>query len=214
MKESKLIKLAASGGVIAAIASSVCCIGPLILGVIGVGGASSLLFLDDYRGIIMSVVGVLIITGWIMNYRLEKKECSDGSICANPKQRKARRISLGIGSVIAVLFMLSPILLTTISNAQNTTVSATGKVRTLYIEGMTCGGCELGVKEALKRAGLKKDQILSVDHSSPNPKKNIGSAVIKVSEEKTCKVIKEIKASPGYLAYWSFDNKTPCRSIK
>ena len=214
MKENKLINLVTGGGIVAAIASSICCVGPLILGLVGVGGASSLLFLEQYRGLIMGLVTMLISIGWIMNYRLEKKECSEGAICADPKKRKMRRISLGIGTIIAIVFMASPILLTSISQAQNNTKTSIGKIKTLYIEGMTCGGCELGVRKALKRAGLKGDQILSVDHSSPNPKKNIGSAVIKVPEKLSCKIITEIKASPGYIAYWSFDNKNPCGGSK
>jgi mercuric ion transport protein len=86
MKESKLIKWVTSGGIIAAVTSSICCIGPLILGVLGVSGASSLLFLEDYRNIILAVVTILIIIGWIINYRLEQKECVDGTMCADPKK--------------------------------------------------------------------------------------------------------------------------------
>ena len=210
MKESKLIKWITSGGILAAIASSVCCIGPLILGVLGVGGASSLLFLEDYRNIILVVVVILITIGWIMNYRLEQKECVEGTMCADPKKMRFRRVSLAIGTFIAILFMISPMLLSSVCQAQNEPIDSLGKVRTLYIKGMTCGGCELGVREALKRAGLKDTEILNIDHSSPKPKESIGSAVIKVSDEAGCKVIKEIKESPGYVAFWSFDNKNPC----
>lgn len=214
MKESKLIKWVTSGGIIAAIASSICCIGPLILGVIGVGGASSLLFLEDYRNIILAVVTILITIGWIMNFRLEQKECVDGTMCADPKKKRFRRVSLGIGTFIAVLFMVSPMLLSSVSQAQNQSTGTHGKVKTLYIKGMTCGGCELGVREALKRAGLKDEEILNVDHSSLKPKESIGSAVIKISDEVGCKVIKEIKESPGYVAFWSFDNRYPCGGSK
>ncbi|MFT6068078.1 MAG: mercuric ion transport protein [Bacteriovoracaceae bacterium] len=214
MKENKLIKWVTSGGIIAAVASSICCVGPLILGAIGVGGASSLLFLEDYRNIILVAVTMLITMGWIMNYRLEQEECKEGSMCADPKKKRLRRLGLSIGTFIALLFMASPLLLSSISQAQNKPVGPLGKVRTLYIEGMTCGGCELGVRKALKRAGLTDSEILNVDHSSPKPKENIGSAVIKVSEEVSCKVIKEIKQSPGYIAFWSFDNKNPCGGSK
>lgn len=214
MQESKIIKWLTRVGVVGAVASSICCIGPLVLGAIGVSGASSLLFLEDYRGIILVIVIVLVTMGWIMNYRLEQKECREGSVCADPKQRKVRRVSLSIATMFTVLIMSSPILLSSLSQAENSSISTEGKVMTLYIEGMTCGGCELGVRKALKRAGLKDSQILSVDHSKPNPKKNIGQAIIKVSEGFTCKVIKEIKESPGYLAYWSFENKKPCGDEK
>ncbi len=213
MKESKLIKCLTSGGIIAATASSICCIGPLILGFLGLGGASSLLFLEDYRSIILVVVVILITIGWIMNYRLEQKECKDGTMCADHKKKRFRRTSLGIGTFIAILFMISPMLLSSVAQAQNQPSDSIGKVKTLYIKGMTCGGCELGVREALKRAGLKDADILSIDHSNPKPKETIGSAVIKVSDEAGCKVIKEIKKSPGYVAFWTFENKKPCEGL-
>jgi len=209
-KEIKLIKWINGGGIVAAIVSSLCCIGPFIFGTIGIGGATSLLFLDQYRGIIIGIVITLIGLGWFMNYRLEKNECKEGTICADPKKRKMRRMGLSISSFIALLFVISPFVLDSVSQAQNKTLAGAGKVKTLYVEGMTCGGCEIGVREALKRAGLSDQQILSVDHTNPNPKKNIGSAVIKISDELGCKIIKEIKSSPGYIAYWSFENKDPC----
>lgn len=212
MKDKSLINIITGGGIVAAVTSSICCIGPLVLGAIGIGGASSLLFLEQYRSIIITVVIVLIGMGWIMNYRLEKNECKEGTVCDDPKGRKQRRFALSIGTLIAALFIASPLLLTSISKAENVKAQGGGKIKTLYIEGMTCGGCELGVRKALLRSGLSESQILSVDHSSPNPKKNIGSAVIKISDDANCKVINEIKSSPGYVAYWSFENKAPCGS--
>lgn len=214
MRENKIIKWVTSGGIIAAVGSSICCVGPLVLGVLGVGGASSLLFLEDYRNIILIVVIILITIGWIMNYRLEQKECVDGTVCAAPKKKRFRRISLSIGTFIAVFFMASPILLSSISEAKNQSSDSQAKVKTLYIKGMTCGGCELGVREALKKAGIKDEEILNVDHSSPKPQESIGSAVIKISDVLGCKVIKEIKESPGYEAFWSFDNRNPCGGSK
>ena len=214
MQETKVIKWLTRGGMIGAVASSICCIGPLILGAIGLGGASSLLFLEEYREIILVIVTLLVSLGWTMNYRLEKKECSEGSICADPKQRKVRRVSLSVATVFTILLMSSPIILSSVSQAENKKITAEGKVMTLYIEGMTCGGCELGVREALKRAGLKDSAILSVDLAERSPKKSIGQAIIKISNDFTCKVVKEIKESPGYLAYWSFENKKPCGEEK
>ena len=208
---SKLLKWFAGGGIFAALVSSLCCIGPLILGAIGIGGASSLLFLEEFRGYIIGLVVLLLGIGWFMNFKLEKKECAEDSNCADPKKRKLRRTGLGISSILALFFILSPFFLRSIPNAQNTgAVPTDGRVKTLYIKGMTCGGCEAGVRSALDRAGLRKEQILSVDHTSPNPEKSIGSAVIKIPESLECNVIAEIKKSPGYIAFWSFNDKDPC----
>jgi mercuric ion transport protein len=206
--KNKISKLMASGGVITAFVSSLCCIGPLALGVLGIGGASSLMFLEDYRSPMVIGVALFLTIGWIMNYRLEKSECCDESICVDPKLKRKRRISLSALTIVSMLFIFSPEILSTVSQAKSTKTAT--KVRTLYIEGMTCAGCELGVRKALERSGIKSVNILTVDHSTPNPEKNIGSAIINVSESLNCKIIKEIKKSPGYIAYWSLENKKPC----
>jgi len=208
--ESKLMKWITRGGILAALVSTLCCIGPLVLGLVGIGGASSLLFLEEYRAILIWFVVLLIGVGWFMNFLLEQKECAKDSICADPKKRKNRRIGLGISTLISAILIMSPILLDSVSQAQNISGTNSGKTKTLYVEGMTCGGCEIGVREALRRAGLSDKEILSVDHSNPFPDKKIGSAIIKINKEAECKIIKEIKTSPGYIAYWSFEDKDPC----
>ena len=146
---------------------------------------------------------------------MEKKECAPDSLCANPDSTKKRRKLLSAVSAFALIFVFSPAILDAISDTKNAASTGTGTVTTLYVEGMTCGGCELGVRKALERAGLKENEILSVDHSKPDASKQIGSAILKLPEGANkvlfCKLIREIKNSPGYTAYWKFDDKDPCK---
>ncbi|RMG39248.1 MAG: heavy-metal-associated domain-containing protein [Candidatus Dadabacteria bacterium] len=88
--------------------------------------------------------------------------------------------------------------------------------RYYYVKGMTCAGCVFGVKAALKRAGIGSNQIGEVTYKSPDPEHQIGHAVVRFSKEEykglqtDCKIIREIKKSPGYLAYTDPANPNPC----
>lgn len=88
--------------------------------------------------------------------------------------------------------------------------------RDYLVKGMTCDGCIFGVKKALGRAGLSKDQIIDVDYKKPDPEHKIGHAKVKFpkdqykGQETDCKIVKEIKGNPGYIAYWDPTNTDPC----
>ncbi len=100
--------------------------------------------------------------------------------------------------------------------AAEKTVQAETVERTLFIKGMTCSGCVFGVKSALERAGISKDQIIEVDYKKPDRENKIGHAKLKLSAsqyktgETDCRIIKEIKKNPGYVAYWDASNTDPC----
>lgn len=88
--------------------------------------------------------------------------------------------------------------------------------RDYLIQGMTCSGCEFGVKKALGRAGVEKNQIAIVDYKNPEPEKKIGHAKIKFMNgqhkglETDCRIVKEIRENPGYITYWDASNTDPC----
>ena len=88
--------------------------------------------------------------------------------------------------------------------------------RNYLVQGMSCGGCVFGVKKALDRAGIEKNQIVEVDYRTPDPEKKIGHAKVKFLSGQykgavtDCKIVKEIRENPGYVAYWDAANTDPC----
>lgn len=106
--------------------------------------------------------------------------------------------------------------LSNIAVATETKAEAPVSERDYLIQGMTCSGCEFGVKKALERAGVEKDQIVVVDYKNPEPEKKIGHAKIKFVKgqhkglETDCRIAKEILENPGYIAYWEASNTDPC----
>lgn len=92
------------GGLMAGLAASVCCIGPLILTLIGVSGAAVLAKLDFIRWpMIAVVVALFALAGWSL-YR-KRNACEPGSLCADPK--KWRRFAvlywLGLGAAVSAI---------------------------------------------------------------------------------------------------------------
>lgn len=81
------------GAVLAAIGASLCCVAPLVLLSIGVGGAwvSTLTALEAYRPIFLfATVALLGFAGWRLYRRGE--DCAPGEACANPAVRRRQRL--------------------------------------------------------------------------------------------------------------------------
>ena len=99
--------LMVGGGVIAAITASLCCVGPLILTLLGVSGAAALSKMEFLR-IPMTLV-VLLLFGIAGHSLFKKKDvCKPGSICADPKKYKRMVIMYWVGFVVAILGITSP----------------------------------------------------------------------------------------------------------
>lgn len=95
------------GGILASIVASLCCVGPLILTILGVSGAAVLSKLETLRvPMILLVLVFFGVAGFVL-YR-KRNSCEAGSICADPKKFKKMVIFYWIGLVIALLGITSP----------------------------------------------------------------------------------------------------------
>ena len=95
------------GGILAALTASLCCIGPLILTVLGVSGAAALSKLEVLR---LPMIGLVILLFGIAGYSLFRKRetCEPGSICADPVKYKRMVIAYWVGLALAILGIASP----------------------------------------------------------------------------------------------------------
>jgi mercuric ion transport protein len=93
------------GGILAGIAASACCIGPLALVLAGVSGAwiGNLTALRPYSPVFAGVAIVLLgLAGWRLF--VPAKACAPGTACADPKTlRRQRIVFLGVAVVLAAL---------------------------------------------------------------------------------------------------------------
>lgn len=99
--------LLVSGGVVASMIASICCIGPLILTILGISGGAVLAKLEVVRIPMMISVLVLFSVAGFSLYR-KRNRCEPGSVCANPKKYRKMVVFYWLGLVVAVLEITSP----------------------------------------------------------------------------------------------------------
>ena len=95
-----------SGGVLAAVTASLCCVGPLFLTILGVSGAAVLSKLEVLR--VPMIIVVILLFG-VAGYSLfsKKNSCEPDSICADPQKYKKMVVVYWIGLVIAIMAITS-----------------------------------------------------------------------------------------------------------
>ena len=109
---------AAAGGVVAALASTSCCILPLILFVLGVSGAwiANLTALEPYQPAFFAATAGCLAFGYVRVYRRSELACVEG-VCARPLPRRVVKGALWTAALLvaaAVAFRyLAPFLLAT-----------------------------------------------------------------------------------------------------
>src|SRR5215510_447017 len=82
-------KVTVAGSVLAAIAASSCCIGPLIALVLGVGGAAATSGMEKWRPVFLGVTFVLLGVSWYVTYRKPAAHgCGEGAACAGRRTAK------------------------------------------------------------------------------------------------------------------------------
>ncbi|MCB0347670.1 MAG: mercury transporter MerT [Bdellovibrionales bacterium] len=94
------------GGVLASIIASLCCVGPLILTVLGVSGAAVLSKFETLRVPMILLAFVFFGLAGFVLYR-KRNSCEPGSICADPKKFREMVIFYWIGLIIALLGITS-----------------------------------------------------------------------------------------------------------
>ena len=96
-------------GVLAAIGASLCCVGPLVLVTLGIGGAwiSSLSKLEPLRPLFIVATLGLLAWAWHKLYRAPEV-CEPGTSCADPKVRLRQRLIFWVVSVGLVLLLTFP----------------------------------------------------------------------------------------------------------
>lgn len=115
------------GAIAAAIAASACCVGPLILAVLGIGGAGFLVALEPYRPLFTAITIVLLGAGWILTWREQagatvaetasrQVGVADGDDCgcAMPQANRTGRRMLWVATVIVGIALLFPYLTPTL----------------------------------------------------------------------------------------------------
>ena len=96
---------AAAGSIVAAIAASACCIGPVVFVTLGAGAfGASLASLERYRPISLAITAALLGVAFYSAYR-PMDACDAG---CSPISRRRARITLWLATVIVVALVSFP----------------------------------------------------------------------------------------------------------
>jgi mercuric ion transport protein len=155
--EARAKKLTLGGAVVAAIAASSCCIGPLILAALGIGGAGAFATIAAYRPYILAATAALLAGGFYLTYRKPKVAAGDACGCESPmpKANRAARVGLWIATALVVVFAAAPPLLAAVSQARPVPVAAGQKVgqTVISVQGLDCEACAAPIRTALTKVG-------------------------------------------------------------
>ncbi len=101
---------AAAGGVLGALAAMSCCIMPLVLFALGIGGAwiGNLTALAPYQPIFIGVTLAFLATGYYLVYRKPRAACAEGEACARPLPRRGVKLALWAATALVASALVFP----------------------------------------------------------------------------------------------------------
>lgn len=103
-------RVATAGSLFGALAMVSCCILPLALVSLGVGGVwiAQLTALYAYKWYTFAVASAFIGWGFWKVHRAEAGECAEGTVCARPVNRTLMKASLWLAAVVTAIAMIFP----------------------------------------------------------------------------------------------------------
>jgi mercuric ion transport protein len=141
------------GSLAAGLLASACCIGPLILGVVGLGSAGFAAWLAPARPWFLGLTAVLLAIGFYLAYRpVRASACEPGQTCEPTNSRRSQRVMLWSVTVIAAALATYPswgarggggLPLSALRDSSAAVV-------TLEVSGMTCEACEGEIEHELR----------------------------------------------------------------
>ena len=134
-------------GMLSALTASVCCLGPLLLVLLGLGGLGFGAVIGKYHGWFIAGAGVLLMLAW-RNYFKEKKFC-ESAHCEMESKKMTRTILTFATAVVLTFAGLN--LYTYAKGSITDEISKEGVQVFIPVEGMSCFTCEIAVQSAVKK---------------------------------------------------------------
>lgn len=204
---TKAKKLSLVGAVIAAIAASSCCIGPLVVAMLGVGGAGAFAVLGAYRPHILVVTAALLGAGFYFTYRKPAPANGDACGCEKPKTNRIGRIGLWVATALVILFAAAPTVLAKVAaRSSHPAVASSASVQSaeLHVQGMDCEACAVHIRAELLKVGgfhdlkldLGKQTILVSYEPSPGRLEAYAKAINDLGYEATLTIATTAAVAP------------------
>ncbi len=110
-------ELMAAGGILGALAASSCCILPLMLFSLGIGGAwiGNFTRLAPYQPYFIAATLLFLGSGYWLVYRSRTRVCAEGETCARPLPNRIVKLILILATILVAaalgLDIIAPLLL-------------------------------------------------------------------------------------------------------
>lgn len=101
-------RAAAAGSIVSGIAASACCLGPLVLSILGMSGAAAAHTLAPWRPYLLVITYGLLGLAFYLTYRPATEACAPGGACAVSTSSRLGRATLWIAALIVVLSTAFP----------------------------------------------------------------------------------------------------------
>lgn len=164
-------KTVLGGSIIAAIAASFCCIGPLVAVVLGAGTLGAATAFEAARPYLLAMTAVLLAGAFYLTYRKREVACEDGA-CTVSTANRASKVMLWIVTAVVIAFATFPYYSGSLLRAQaaksvpapaalaSNADSSSDERATIAVGGMTCDACAQSVRLALaKVSGVKSADV-------------------------------------------------------
>lgn len=142
------------GSLLGALLASACCIGPVVLGVLGLGSLGFAAALAPLRPWFLALTAGLLAIGFYFSYRPRAADaCAPDQVCARPASRRSQRIALWIVTALAAALATYPTwgARLTESHADVATGQPENAVVVLNVQGMTCTACTGEIEHELRQ---------------------------------------------------------------
>jgi mercuric ion transport protein len=102
-------RLISAGALLSAVTASICCIGPVALALLGLGGGALLLKFEPYRPYLLAATALFLGAAFYVTYRRPAVEqCALGSTCPSAASTKGQEIALWIVTLVVLLAATFP----------------------------------------------------------------------------------------------------------
>jgi copper chaperone CopZ len=160
-------KLALGGSVLSAIAASLCCIGPLVVVIVGASGFAAAELFAKWRPLFLAVTALMLAAAWYLTYRRPKADKCSTQGCPQNPLTKWNKVILWLATAFVIAIAAFP----TFSGAAARLLVPAGvsdrgpsqlKLATLQVNipSMDCGACAAGIQAKLnKQDGVQRAQV-------------------------------------------------------
>ncbi len=93
MSSAGKAKFVTAGALGSAVAASLCCLGPLLLALLGLGGGALLLKFEPLRPYLLAATGIFLGAAFYLTYRRPPaEECAVGDACTVSPRRRQKTV--------------------------------------------------------------------------------------------------------------------------